>query len=70
MDHPFLDMATDTSAGYHIVATNNSVVHQVAEFVVNQFNLREDEDELFVLGRVISSLSQVRNFSTLINAYT
>lgn len=59
MDHPFLDVAADTSAGYHSVATNDSIVQQAAIFVANQFNLRKDEDELFVLGRVTSSLSQV-----------
>lgn len=58
MDHPFLDVAADTSAGYHSVATNDSLVHQAAIFVANQFNLRKDEDELFILGRVTSSLLQ------------
>lgn len=59
MDHPFLDVAEDTSAGYKSVATNDSSVLHVAVFVADQFNLREDEDELFTLNRVVSSLSQV-----------
>ncbi|KAK8381965.1 hypothetical protein O3P69_015165 [Scylla paramamosain] len=58
MDHPFLNVAEDTSAGYQTVATNDSAVLNAAVFVVDQFNLREDEDELFTLNRVVSSLSQ------------
>lgn len=63
MDHPFLDVASDTNAGYHTAATNDSVVHQAAIFVAEQFNLREDEDELFRLNRVTSSLLKVIIFS-------
>lgn len=59
IDHPFLDVAADTSAGYATVATNDSNVHHIALFVADQFNLREDEDELFTLSRVVSALSQV-----------
>lgn len=71
MDHPFLDVAADTSAGYHSVATNDSLVHQAAIFVADQFNLRKDEDELFILSRVTSSLSQVVKRSILMgNVYT
>lgn len=58
IDHPFLDVAADTSAGYATVATNDSNVHHIALFVADQFNLREDEDELFTLSRVVSALSQ------------
>ena len=60
MDHPFLNVAEDTSAGYQTVATNDSAVLNAAVFVVDQFNLREDEDELYTLNRVVSSLSQVK----------
>ncbi|KAG0711296.1 Cystatin [Chionoecetes opilio] len=58
MDHPFLDMAADTSAGYQRVARNDSAVLHAAVFVADQYNLREDEDELYTLNRVVSSVSQ------------
>lgn len=68
MDHPFLDVAADTSVGYQSVAINNSAVHQAAVFVADQFNLQEDEDELFILSRVTSSLLQVTSVSSFIRS--
>lgn len=59
MDHPFLDISQDTLAGYATMATNDSDVETVAAFVVDQFNLREDEDEFFIMTHIVSAHSQV-----------
>lgn len=64
MDHPFLDASQDTLAGYQVVSTNDSDVESVAAFVVDQFNLREDEDELYTMMQIASAHSQVSYTST------
>ncbi|XP_042217810.1 uncharacterized protein LOC121863290 isoform X2 [Homarus americanus] len=58
MDHPFLDVSQDTSAGFQSVAANDSNVQQAAAFVTEQYNLRADEDEVYTLTQVISAYQQ------------
>lgn len=59
INHPFLDDRADAAAGYHRVAPNDSSLQSVAHFVVEQYNLQEDEDELYTFMHVISALSHV-----------
>lgn len=59
MDHPFLDVSQDSSAGFRAIAKNDSNVQEAAAFVVDQYNLRGDEDELYVFTQVVSAHLQV-----------
>ncbi|XP_071547242.1 uncharacterized protein [Panulirus ornatus] len=55
MDHPFLDDSQDSIAGFRAVAKNDSVVQEAAAFIVDQYNLRGDEDELYAFTKVVSA---------------
>ncbi|XP_037786056.1 uncharacterized protein LOC119581949 isoform X1 [Penaeus monodon] len=60
MDHPFLNLPQGNAniPGAQPLALNDSKVHEAAAFVVEQYNLRGDEDELYVLTDVVSANMQ------------
>lgn len=39
--------------------TNETSITDIARFIVHQYNLQSDEDELYKLSRIIRSYSQV-----------
>lgn len=64
MDHPFLNLPQGKTSipGTQHLAANDSRVHEAAAFVVEQYNLRGDEDELYVLTAVVSANLQVCSY--------
>lgn len=67
MDHPFLNLPQGRTniPGAQPVALNDSKVHEAAAFVVEQYNLRGDEDELYVLTNVVSANMQVCSYKNV-----
>lgn len=62
MDHPFLNLPQGTqerTGDGNAVPANDARVQGIAAFVVDQYNLRGDEDELYVLTNVVSAHTQV-----------
>lgn len=57
MDHPFLSSQGSSVSG-NPVPTNDPRVQEVAAFVLDQYNLRGDEDELYVLTNIVSAHTQ------------
>lgn len=61
MDHPFLNIpqgAQDLPGGGRSVPVDDPAVVELAAFVLSQYNLRSDEDELYVLTNVVSAHTQ------------
>ncbi|CAL4075557.1 unnamed protein product [Meganyctiphanes norvegica] len=65
MDHPFLNFPNTGSqgltGGMTAQNTNTREIKDLAAYVAQQYNLRSDEDELFIMTNIISAHSQVVN---------
>ncbi|XP_068226750.1 uncharacterized protein [Palaemon carinicauda] len=57
MDHPFLNSQGQSASG-NPVPINDPKVREIAAFVLDQYNLRGDEDELYVLTNIVSAHTQ------------